>query len=298
MRSPAPLYKITCFGEILWDILPGGAVPGGAPMNVAYHLHKLGEAPALVTRIGTDERGDQLKAILQQKDIDTRYVQQDATVATGIVHASPDEKGDMKYDIVSPAAWDFIEAPADTIEMVQQTGYFVFGSLITRHKTSRDSLFELLKVAKNKVLDINLRAPFYDQSTIEELLHKADLVKVNNTELDLITGWWGVSHSLEDKIKMIKDKFNLNTVIVTRGAEGAAVHQEGVLYEHPGFRVKVADTVGSGDAFLAGFLHRLLQNDPADKALIFASALGALVASRTGGWPEYAVGEVNELIKL
>lgn len=295
---PADSYKIACFGEILWDILPSGPLPGGAPMNVAYHLHKLGEAPALITRIGTDERGEQLKAILQEKKIDTRYVQQDATVATGIVHASPDEHGDMKYDIVSPAAWDFIGAPADTIEMVRQTGYFVFGSLITRHKTSRHSLFELLNAANNKVLDINLRAPFYDQSIIEELMHKADIVKVNNMELDLVSSWWGRYNSLEDKTKAISERFNIGTVIVTRGAEGAAVYQHDVLWQHPGFRVKVADTIGSGDAFLAGFLYRLLQEDPAEQALIFASALGALVASRNGGWPWYAVSEVDALIKL
>jgi fructokinase len=116
--------------------------------------------------------------------------------------------------------------------------------------------------------------------------------------LDLITGWWGHKGSLNDNIALLMEKFGNKAVIVTRGANGAAVHYNGILHEHPGFRVKVADTVGSGDAFLAGFFHRLLQGDNAADALIFASALGAFVASQTGAWPEYSVKEVNELINV
>src|SRR5829696_7216895 len=96
--------RVICYGEILWDLLPTGEVPGGAPMNVAYHLNKLGHSPAVITRIGKDERGTKLIALLEGKNIATRYVQVDALLPTGIVYATPNENKEMEYEIVAPVA--------------------------------------------------------------------------------------------------------------------------------------------------------------------------------------------------
>ena len=185
-----PAKKIVCFGEILWDILPHKALPGGAPMNVAYHLHQLGENPVLLTRIGVDEKGKELLDILAAKNIDTADVQLDYDHATGIVHATANEHGEMSYDIVSPAAWDFIVADDASVKLVSEADHFVFGSLSTRNKISRDALMQLLEVAKTKVLDINLRPPHFNRSIVSELLGKADIVKMNISEVELVTGWF------------------------------------------------------------------------------------------------------------
>ncbi len=287
---------IACFGEILWDLLPDRELPGGAPMNVAYHLHKLGETPALLTRIGNDEHGKRLLEILQQQGIDTGYIQFDAELATGLVHAMPDAGGEMHYDIVHPAAWDNIQVEASLEKLVAEADYFVFGSLAARAAQSRKTLFRLLEAASHKVLDINLRPPYFDRSIVEELMHSADIVKMNGSELSLIAGWYAPQKSMEAGMQLIRDRFAVDSVIVTLGGDGAVVNFQGHYFSHPGFPVEVADTIGSGDAFLAGFLARILHHHSPENALEFASALGALVTSKHGGWPAYGTDEVETII--
>lgn len=295
---PVQLSKVVCFGEILWDILPAGTVPGGAPMNVAYHLHQLNESPALVTRVGKDERGDELKSILEGKEVDISLLQTDEQHATGIVYGTADEKGDMKYEIVAPSAWDFIETTADNMTKVAEADYFVCGSLVARQEVSRKTLFALLDNARTKVVDINLRPPFYTAELIEALITRADILKLNNDELELISSWWGLGHGLHGQAEALQRRFNTKTIIITRGSNGAAVWHEGRLYEHPGFKVTVADTVGSGDAFLAGFLHQRLQDKEMNDALAFACGLGAFVASKSGAWPDYTLSDIYALTNL
>jgi fructokinase len=287
--------NIVCFGEILWDILPSGAVPGGAPMNVAYHLHKLGLSPDIVTRVGIDERGKQLIDLLKNNGVDTNHIQLDYDIPTGIVNASSTGHGEMHYDIVSPSAWDFIALDDATVSLVKDASHFIFGSLINRSKISRDTLFELLEIANKKVLDINLRPPHFNRSLVEDLLRRADMVKMNIAELELITGWFASYKSINERISVIQTKFNIPGLIVTMGADGAMINIDGHRYRHPGYVVQVADTIGSGDSFLAAFLFKQLNNSRPEEALTFASALGALVASKTGGWPAYDINEIQKL---
>ncbi len=287
---------VVCFGEILWDILPDKELPGGAPMNVAFHLNKLGIRPTLLTRVGDDERGKALLQLLEAQRLDTKFVQVDRQSPTGIVHAVPNERGEMKYDIVYPSAWDFTELDAATAAIVKASRYFIFGSLIARNKQSRDTLFSLLELAPTKVLDINLRPPHFEESLISELLQRASIVKMNVHELKLIAGRISTFTSIEDQIQLLQDHFQLPVLIVTKGEEGAIVNYNGYWHEHPGYRVTVADTIGSGDAFLAAFLGQIEQGNSPGEALVFACGLGALVASRPGGWPVYEIAEVYELM--
>src|SRR5689334_7983525 len=129
--------KVVCSGEILWDILPAGAVPGGAPMNVAYHLRKLGLNPNIVTRVGIDDRGKKLIDLLNENGISADHIQLDYDIPTGIVNATANSHGEMQYDIVAPAAWDFIALDDATLELVKEAGYFIFGSLVNRNAISR-----------------------------------------------------------------------------------------------------------------------------------------------------------------
>ena len=291
--NPPP---VICFGEILWDLLPTGEVPGGAPMNVAYHLNKLGHSPAVITRIGMDERGNTLVGLLEGKNISTAFVQLDKLLPTGIVYATPNEHHEMEYDIVAPVAWDVIEWNDDLPALFNQQNYFVFGSLIARNTTSRDTLFRLLEVAKNKVLDINLRPPHYTNKLLQDLLFKADIAKLNNAELNFISSWFGEYSSVEDKMNVVLDRFRLGTVIVTKGGDGAMINTGGRLYSHPGFKVVVQDTVGSGDSFLAAIIAGLIEKRAPADILEFACAVGALVTSKKGGWPEYELDDVRAII--
>lgn len=286
-----------CFGEILWDILPQEKVPGGAPMNVCYHLNQLGQAAAIISKTGKDENGRDLLAFLQQHQVDISLVQTDEQHATGTVIAT--QKGnEMEYDIVQPVAWDFIDITEQLIEKVSQASYFVCGSLAARSPHSRTTLYRLLDAARTKVIDINLRPPHFEKDTLEHLLKQADILKLNDHELTLITGWYIPEADFEKQVIFLSDQFSIPTVIVTKGANGAALYHNNTFYYHHGYKVTVADTIGSGDAFLAGFLSRHIENKQPEASLDFACKLGAFVASKKGACPPYDVREVEEVNRL
>ena len=122
-------HQVVCFGEVLWNILPTGATPGGAPMNVAYHLKKLGVHPALITKVGLDNYGKDLINILSANELTTEFFQVDYNHPTGLVYATPNEHNEVVYDIVFPSAWDFIDWEDAFMVLLQQASFFVYGSL-------------------------------------------------------------------------------------------------------------------------------------------------------------------------
>lgn len=286
MKNNIP-FDIVCFGEVLWDILPTGATPGGAPMNVAYHLTRQQCHPTIITRIGEDQAGTELQEIFSTKGVDTTYFQLDAEHETGKVYGIADEHKDMTYDIVKPVAWDFISWDPGYGELLSQASYFVFGSLAARSQVSKDTLFSLLEIAPKKAFDINLRSPHFSKELITALLPKIDLLKVNLEELQLVAQWLSPFTSVEDNIQFLADKYDINQLVVTKGGSGALLFVDGFFYNHEGYQVKVADTVGSGDAFLAGLLSSLQNNVQPAEALERASRLGAFIATKHGACPEY-----------
>lgn len=289
--------KAVCYGEILWDVLPSGTKPGGAPMNVAYHLQQLGVSTTLISRIGKDIWGDKLISLLKQQGIESQFIQVDQDHSTGIVNAHLKENNQVEYDIVYPVAWDFISMQDDFVSLLKGAEYFVFGSLAARNEVSRNTLFQLLDAANKKVLDINLRPPHFDKATIISLLERADMLKLNDHEIRLISGWFNSYTDMKDQLKSLQDQFHLKTILVTRGENGALVNHKGVLSEHNGYKVKVEDTIGSGDAFLAGYLFQMSDNKTPEEALKFANALGAFIATQQGACPHYDLAKVFELMQ-
>lgn len=288
-------YRVVCFGEILWDQLPSGARPGGAPMNVAYHLQKLDMQPALISRVGKDELGQGLLDVLARQGLPLDFIQEDTTRPTGVVNATIGANHEVSYDIVAPVAWDFIQWEERLTNLVQGAEFFVFGSLAARQATSRNTLFQLLEAASFRVADINLRAPHYSREVLESLLRQTNLLKLNEHELPIIAGWFKELTRAEDQVQLLQDSFHIPTIVVTMGGEGALLNKEGMVIRHPGYKVRVEDTVGSGDAFLAGFLFGIKQGLGAAECLQFANAMGAFVATKSGACPDYEVREVREL---
>ncbi|MBZ4189950.1 carbohydrate kinase family protein [Niabella beijingensis] len=282
-------YTAICFGEILWDVLPDGAQPGGAPMNVAYHLNQLGITAGVVSKKGNDEEGERLIRFLEEHRVDTSLIQTDNTHPTGKVLATPGKNYEMQYDIVFPVAWDFIDVAEGVPQQVAASGLFVFGSLAARNEHSRKTLFTLLSRATTKIMDINLRPPHFTQDVVEALLNEATMLKLNENELELLSGWYTFTGTMQEQAAALGKRFSLPDIIITKGADGAAYYTNGAFYEHPGFKVDVVDTVGSGDAFLAGFLSRLLKGSTPETALDFACRLGSFIATQKGACPDYDV---------
>ncbi len=288
MSNPA----IICFGEILWDVLPTGRKAGGAPMNVAFHANQLGLESKMISKTGDDDLGKELKRFLENIGVSVELVQTDNTFPTGIVNVTLDKNGSPSYEIVSPVAWDYIYPDDKVKDFVKNAGALIFGSLACRTERNKKTLLEYVDLANIRVFDVNLRTPFYSKSLVEELLGKADIVKMNDEELALIGEWLGLSGTEKSQLEYIKKEFNLDLVILTKGRHGAACLDETGYHEQPGFRVTVQDTIGSGDAFLAAFLSRFLKGGSTRDCLVFASAVGALVATKQGGTPKIDLPEI------
>jgi fructokinase len=286
--------SIVCFGEILWDVLPDRTLPGGAPMNVAYHLNKLGVDTHLISRIGNDEQGKKLLTLFDSWSLSTQYVQVDNKHKTSEVHAVEGENHEMKYEILFPVAWDFIQYDNCFQSLLKETDALVFGSLVTRNTVSQLTLQSLLEIARYKVFDINLRAPHYSSVTIKDLLKKTNLLKLNENELTEVAEWYSTTvKTPQDSIKLLQEDFGIKEIIITNGSKGSTYVSPGGVLSQKAYPVKVADTIGSGDSFLAGFLAKKFQGEPAEVALSTAAALASFVTSHHGACPDYSIADLE-----
>lgn len=289
--------NIVCFGEMLWDMLPSGKLAGGAPMNVAIHLQYQEFAPVVISRVGRDELGQGLLGYLEQKGVTSNWVQVDENQETGVVIANVNNRSEVTYDIVQPVAWDYIQLNEEIRQVVTESDFFIYGSLAARNETSHHTLLSLLEAAKVKVFDVNLRPPHYSRAVLEPLLEKATIVKMNHHELMEISGWYETFKDERAGMEYLKEHYALETVIVTRGENGAAVLSAEGYVEQAGYSVEVEDTIGSGDAFLATYLSKTITGSKPAEALQQACAMGALVASHKGATPEISPEAVEQLIK-
>ena len=288
--------SIAIFGEMLWDMLPSGKQPGGAPMNVAIHMKNFGINPSFISRVGTDDLGVELTDYLHRQGLSTDYVQVGETHLTGIVKVNLTDKTEVTYKIVQPVAWDYIQADKKTADLVENTDVFLYGSLSARNPQTRETLYQLLELAKLKIFDVNLRPPHYDRPTVEHLIQYADIVKMNEHELNIVAGWFGILPDPETQMKFLKDRFDLKMICVTLGSEGAIVLDSDGFTSHGGYAVEVQDTIGSGDSFLAMFLKQILSGAPVSEALKNACAVGALVATHQGATPLISEYELEKFL--
>lgn len=287
---------IICFGEVLWDKLPGGTMPGGAPMNVAVHLKQLGISAAVISRVGKDEVGSDILQYMAEKGVDISHIQIDEVYPTGTVDADTSDPKDVKYTINAPVAWDFISGDDDLESIIAGSQVLLYGSLASRNGASAATLDRLLNKAGYCVFDVNLRAPHYTPDGIERLMEAAHMVKMNDAELKLISSWYSASTDVAGQMEDISKRFQLQTLCVTFGDQGAKLLENGHLYSHGGYSVEVADTIGSGDAFLAALLTRHPDNRPPESRLEYACAVGAYVASQVGATPVITEEAIHQIL--
>lgn len=280
-----------CYGEILWDVLPEGPQPGGAPLNVAYHLNKMGLSTSIISKIGNDSNGERLVGLMDTWGINLQFLQVDTVYPTSEVLAKMNGN-EVSYEIIFPVAWDFITNNNDIRSAINPSTYFVYGSLASRNGTSRNTLFKLLETDAIKVFDINLRPPYMEQDLLKILLGKADIVKLNQAELEMVQVIFNGSLGNEaSQVKFIQDRFDIGEVIITKGEFGASYYTKARAYHFWGNEVKVKDTIGSGDSFLAAFIANHHLNIRPELILKNAIAMGAFIATKKGGCPEYQIGE-------
>ncbi|XXQ68718.1 carbohydrate kinase family protein [Neisseriaceae bacterium B1] len=286
--------KVTSFGEVLWDTFPDGKkVLGGAPLNVVVRLSQLGFDAKMISRRGDDEDGQKLVRQIAAKNVATDLIQVDKQHATSQVKIELDERGCATYEIVYPCAWDKIAAEEAAMKSVAQSDAFVYGSLCIRDEVSRQALQQLVQAAQYRVFDVNLRKPFYEPDVLLAMMKQADVVKLNDDELYELAPLYGSSyHSLAQHARFLAQLTNTHHLCVTLGSRGAIYLRDGQIYSNQGYRVEVADTVGAGDNFLAGFVYKLMQGAEPDEILTFACALGALAAAQHGATPDISEQQI------
>lgn len=289
--------KFVSIGEILWDHLPEAKLVGGAPFNVAANLHNLGREVIFISRVGKDWDGEELTEVVEEEGISTKYIQKDENVKTGKVLVELSPLGNATYDIVSPAAWDFIEAPDDVLNNIRHNDYVIFGSLAQRGEISHKTIKKFLDTDARKVFDVNLRAPHYSKEIVEYSMFKTDILKVNNEELELLSDWFLKANTLEENIRELSEKYNINTVLVSLGNNGSISFKENLFIYHEGYKLKVKDTVGAGDAFLAAYLSKVDDDINEHTRLSFANAIGAYVATHSGALPKIEMNYIMRMIE-
>lgn len=279
--------KVITIGEILWDVLPDGKRIGGSSINVALNLHKQSIESNFISAIGNDDNGKELLNFLQTSHFPTNLIQLN-TLPTSTVIVKLDDNQEPTYTIKHPVAWDDIKITPENIEAIKKADALVYCSLTCRDEKSKKTIFQLLEHAKTKVFDINLRAPFFNENLINELLNKADILKVNENEIIWVKETYGLTGKTDEQLlKQLSAKFNINLICLTKGENGACILKDGRLFKHAGFKVQVADTIGAGDAFLATFIACYLQGYPMETILDNACKVGAFVVSQVGANPEY-----------
>ncbi|WP_204344891.1 carbohydrate kinase family protein [Psychroserpens algicola] len=289
--------KITCFGEILWDIFPKHRKIGGAPLNVALRLTSFDNDVHIISRVGNDSLGRSLLAFIEEKEVDIQNVQVDSNFDTGQVNVILDNKGSATYDIVFPIAWDHIKITEANKALVASSDVFIFGSLIGRNLVSKHTLISLLDIAKYKVFDVNLRAPHYSKQLLIALMNQADFIKFNDEELFEISKYLGSKYnSIEQNLNYISKHTNTKHICVTKGKYGAVLLYNEALYYNSGYLVHVKDTVGAGDSFLATLINFLLKNENPQKAIDIACAVGALVAQNEGANPDISAKDIESFM--
>jgi fructokinase len=280
--------SIVGIGEVLWDLLPSGRQLGGAPFNFVFHCHQLGHPAVVVSRVGRDDFGREIQAALRERALSDDFVQVDAERPTGTVQVTLDGNGQPEFQIVEDVAYDRIAPEPSWDALFGQAVAVCFGTLVQRTPPARDAVHRALSLARNALIicDVNLRQHFFDRATIESSLNASRWVKLNESELVTLEPLLELSgRSPSALLRDLRRRHAIELACLTRGEHGCLVQTDDEEIAVAGRPVRVADTVGAGDAFTAGLLAKTLEGRSLAEAAVFANKLASRVASLPGGTP-------------
>ncbi|HZI19512.1 MAG TPA: PfkB family carbohydrate kinase [Pyrinomonadaceae bacterium] len=283
----APLF--VGLGELIWDLLPTGRELGGAPSNFAHFARLLGARGAVATRVGDDALGREARARLASAGVSTEHIQVDREHPTGTVGVEVGPGGEPRFRVNENSAWDYLELTPELGRLAALADAVCFGTLGQRSPQARASILGFLGLTRAgalRVFDANLRHSFFSPEMLRRSLELADVVKLNREELAAAAGMLGLRARGEAELcRGLAAEFGLRLVAVTRGASGCLLAAGAEAVEHPGYDVRVVDTIGCGDAFAATLTRCLLAGAPLDAAAAAANRAGAWVAARRGATP-------------
>ena len=287
------MKKILVIGELLWDLLPDGRKLGGAPANFAFRLNSLGYDTRLLTSVGNDSLGKEAIEILSTHDVNISFIQINENYPTGTVNVSFDSLKNPDYIINPNVAYDFIRLENEIIEFAKSADCIAFGTLVQRSSQSRAVIEEIIKnsVKAIKFLDINLRKNCYTRETVKSSISFTNILKINENEAFEVNNMFGLGADGLPGIGLsLTEKFNLRICLITLGEYGALIISDNNEINYsPGFKVKMVDPLGAGDAFSAAFIHSLLSGENLHQAIEQANKAGAMVVGQKGAMQEITV---------
>lgn len=280
--------RIISLGEVLWDLFPDAARFGGAPANFAGHAALLGADVAFISAVGDDDYGQKAISILRGFGVDINRLQVIPNSRTGTVSVVLDQDGNASYTIHEGSAWDRIEWNQDVECRLTDADAVYFGTLGQRSELSRNTIRRYLRAAQEagvpRILDINLRPPFYDKAMICDSIRLASILKLSDDELFAVCNAFEipVDEPPGALLRRVIDKQKLDLVVMTRGAEGALLVTPDELVEQSAIPTLVCDTVGAGDSFTAAFLLGVLRGETHQSNLLNACSVAAAVCAYSG----------------
>jgi fructokinase len=293
--SESKVPQIVAVGELLWDLLPSGARLGGAPANFAVFCARLCNRSVLVSSLGNDDYGNAARSLLVQPNLDLTQLQMSESYPTGTVEVTFSADNQPSYLISRGVAWDFIQLTPELLATVRAADAICFETLPQRSEVSRSTIRSMVEAAPAgclRVCDINIRMPDCSPEVLRWSVAHADIIKVSDEELPLafsFLGGLGVPKQQltpETASRALLENFpDCKLVATTLGAEGSMVTTREGTSRHPGFPVKLVDTVGAGDAFIAGLLHAHLRGASPPMMAKIGNLCGSYVASQQGATP-------------
>ena len=282
-------FHITGIGEILWDMFPDGAQFGGAPANFVCHSQALGARSHMVSCVGNDDLGRRALTFLREHGVDTSTVTQSEKRPTGTVEIELDTEGVAQFEFAADVAWDALTWSEALTHVAVTADVVCYGTLGQRSEISKNTIQRFLKGTTDEclcVFDVNLRQQFYIEGLIRDSLEFANILKLNDEELPVLSSSCGLSGSATSVMERLRERYNLSLVALTRGAKGAILLTENSLSVCDGFAVEVRDTVGAGDAFTAAMTLGLLLGHELDRINEHACRVAAFVCSQDGAAPK------------
>ena len=292
-------FRIAAFGEVLWDLLPDASVLGGAPFNFTYRINSLGNEGVMISAVGEDALGEKALKTISELKISDRYIQIIPEYPTGTVNVFFDEFKNPDYEIIKDVAYDFVTFNENIEKLVSQVDCICFGTLAQRHSVSKKTLQRLLHDFRGKYrfYDLNLRKDCYSTENIITSLKNADILKLNKQEANEVNDLFHLEkNGLVEICMELINSYQLQYCVVTLEEYGSlAVSASGEVVYNPGFKVKLTDPLGAGDAFSAGFLDALLRGKSLKEASESGNQLGALVATKKGATQKITQDELNSI---
>ncbi|MGL1900574.1 MAG: PfkB family carbohydrate kinase [Fibrobacterales bacterium] len=274
---------IGCFGEIVVDCFPDKEVVGGAPLNVAVHLKRLGVDVELISEIGIDNYGALAAQLLGELNLDSK-VGVSPDKKTGVATITMSKEG-HSFAIDRGSAWECIETDSAGVYVI-----LVFGTLAMISDKNRKSFDQLRGKSRmtRTFCDLNLRSPLYTKETIEWSLERANYLKISDEEALELGEMYDQGNDIPAILEWLKNKWNLIEVYCTLGAEGSISILEDGLFEcsfsaHPD--MTIVDTVGAGDAFSAALLYAMYFGTERREVIPRAHSFAASICALPGAIP-------------